>query len=91
MSQPIEVLEKAEQVWQRVIDSLNDAAQDVGEAVTLVNELFESHKPHPALESAIKAIEGNVAAATTAHNAVMAQIKAAKSDQQYLASPDEGS
>ena len=91
MAQPIEALEKAEQIWQRVIDALNDAAQDVEEAVTLVNDLFSSHKPHPALEQAIKSIEGNVAAATKAHNEVMAQIKAAKADSQYLAPPDGGS
>jgi hypothetical protein len=86
MSEPIQELEKAEQVWQRVVDSLNTAAQGVEEAVALVNNLFSSHKPHSALEAAIKAIEGNVAKATHAHNEVLAQIRAAKSDADYTAS-----
>ena len=89
MGQPIEVLERTEQIWQRAIDALNGAAQDIEEAVTLVNDLFNTHKPHPLLEQAIKNIEGNVAAATHAHNEVMAQIKAAKSDPDYLASPEQ--
>lgn len=87
MSQPVEELEKVEQIWQRIIDSLNQAAQDVEQAVAMVNELFNSHKPHPALESAIKAIEGNAALATHAHNEVLAQIRAAKADPDYVAQP----
>lgn len=51
----------------------------------MVDNLFNSHKPHPALEAAVKGIEGNVAAATHAHNDVLAQIQAAKSDPDYVA------
>jgi hypothetical protein len=83
MGQPVEELEKIEQAWQRVIDLLTSAAQEVDQAIATVNELFNSHKPHPALEAAVKAIEGNAAAATHAHNDVMAQIRAAKADTDY--------
>ena len=91
MAEPVEQLQKMEGACQRMMDLLTQAVQDIQEAVHLSDDLFNSHKPHPVIDSAIKAVQGNLAAITNTHNDLIARIREAQNDSEYLANPNENS